>query len=185
MIFRETGLEGAWIVEPEPIEDERGFFARTFCAQAFVERGLEPKLEQVSVSYNRKARTLRGLHLQRPPHGEAKLVRVTAGKARDVIVDLRAGSPDYGRWVAVELSAENRRQLYIPAGMAHGFQTLVDGTELAYQISTAYAPESQDGVRFDDPELAIDWPDPFGAIVSDRDRSLPPLSAFRPIESEC
>jgi dTDP-4-dehydrorhamnose 3,5-epimerase len=185
VIFRETGLEGAWIVEPEPIEDERGFFARTFCARIFAERGLDPTLEQVSLSYNRRAGTLRGLHLQRPPHAEAKLVRATAGAVKDVIVDLRAGSPTFGQWIAVELSAENRRQVYIPSGVAHGFQTLADGTELAYHISAAYAPGAQDGVRFDDPDLAIAWPDPQGAIVSERDRGLPALAAFRPIGSVC
>ncbi len=185
MIFRAAGLAGAWIVEPEPIEDERGFFARAFCARTFAERGLEPHLEQISVSYNRRAGTLRGLHLQRPPHVEAKLVRVTAGAVRDVIVDLRAGSTAYGQWIAVELSAENRCQLYVPPGVAHGFQTLADRTELAYHISAAYAPASQDGVRFDDPDLAIDWPDREGAIVSERDRELPTFTAFRPIESVC
>jgi dTDP-4-dehydrorhamnose 3,5-epimerase len=185
VIFRETGLAGAWIVEPEPIEDERGFFARTFCARTFAERGLEPHLDQISLSYNRRAGTLRGLHLQRPPHAETKLIRVTAGRVCDVIVDLRAGSPTFAKWVAIELSAETRRQLYVPAGVAHGFQTLADATELAYHISVAYAPELQDGVRFDDPDLAIAWPDRKRAIVSERDRGLGSLSAFRPVESAC
>lgn len=180
MRFRETPLPGAFVVEPEPSEDERGSFARLFCAQAFAERGLETRLAQASVSFNRRRGVLRGLHLQRPPHAEAKLVRVTAGAVLDVIVDLREGSPTYGRSHAVELSAENRRQLYVPKGFAHGFQALADSTEVAYLISDSYVPEAQDGVRWDDPDLAIEWPLPEAAIVSERDRGLRTLQAFVP-----
>lgn len=185
MIFHETELAGAYVVEPEPIEDQRGFFARTFCAETFARQGLAASFDQISISFNRTAGVLRGLHLQRPPKAEAKLIRCTAGAVFDVIVDLRAGSPTYGRWIGVELSAANRRQLYVPPGLAHGFQAIMDGTELAYHIASPYAPELQDGVRFDDPDLAVAWPDPHGAIVSDRDRNLPTLSAFKPIDLPC
>ena len=181
MIFRETALAGAWLVEPEPATDDRGFFARLVCAETFAERGLNGRFDQISASFNARRGTLRGLHLQRPPHAETKLVRVTAGAIFDVIVDLRAGSDSYGRWLGVELSAANRRQLYIPEGFAHGFQTLTDAAEVAYHIGQPYAPEAQDGVRWDDPELAIAWPAPETAIVSDRDRALPRLADFRPV----
>ena len=182
MIFEETPLAGAWLVTPQPAADERGAFARLFCAEIFAERGLASRLDQISYSYNRTRGTLRGLHLQRPPHAEAKLIRVTAGAIFDVIVDLRAGSPTYGRWHAVELTAATRAQLYVPAGMAHGFQTLTDDAEITYSISTPFAPESQDGVRWDDPELAIAWPEPANPIISPRDRALPGLKAFAPVE---
>lgn len=183
MIFEETPLAGAWLVTPEPIADERGAFARLFCAATFADRGLEPHLDQVSVSVNLRAGTLRGLHLQRPPHAEAKLVRVTAGSIFDVIVDLRAGSPTFAQWFGVKLDATERRQLYVPPGFGHGFQTLSDGAEVLYLISAAYAPQAQGGVRWNDPTLAIRWPDPTGAIISDRDRSLPALSGFAPVEA--
>ncbi|HEY2658087.1 MAG TPA: dTDP-4-dehydrorhamnose 3,5-epimerase [Caulobacteraceae bacterium] len=181
MRIEETPLAGAYLITPEPVEDERGAFARLFCAETFAARGLATQFEQSSFSYNRKAGTLRGLHLQRPPHAEVKLIRATAGAVFDVIVDLRAGSPTYGRWHGAELSAENRRQFYVPAGFAHGFQSLKDHSELTYAITPPYAPAFQDGVGFDDPELAIAWPDATGAIASARDRALPPLSAFAPI----
>jgi dTDP-4-dehydrorhamnose 3,5-epimerase len=181
VILQPTALDGVWIVEAQPKVDDRGCFARLFCAETFAAHGLQTAIDQVSLSFNARAGTLRGLHLQRPPHGETKLVRVTAGAIFDVAVDLRDGSPTYGRWIGVELSAGNRRQLYIPAGFAHGFQTLADATEIAYQISVPYRPETQDGVRWNDPDLAIAWPDPDGAILSERDRELPRLTAFRPI----
>ncbi len=182
MILRESELSGAWIVEAEPRVDERGCFARMFCAEAFAGHGLETAIDQISLSFNARAGTLRGLHLQRPPHAEAKLVRVTAGAIFDVAVDLRAGSSTFGGWIGVELSAENRRQLYIPAGFAHGFQTLTDATEIAYHISGPYQPDAQDGVVWNDPELAIGWPDPTGAVLSERDRGLKRLTDFRPIQ---
>ena len=181
MIFEPLPLAGAWLVRPELLEDERGFFARLYCAETFAARGLDPRLEQVSVSFNRRAGTLRGLHLQRPPHVETTLVRVVAGAIWDVIVDVRAGSPTFGQWTVVELSAENRAQLYIPPGFAHGFQTLTDGAEVHYHISVAYHPAAQAGIAWDDPDLAIPWPAPAAAILSDRDRALPPLSAFEPV----
>ena len=182
MIFEPLPLAGAFLVRPEPVEDARGFFARLYCRETFAANGLDPALDQVSVSFNAGAGTLRGLHLQRPPQAETKLVRVTAGAIWDVIVDVRAGSPTFGRWEAVALSAANRSQLYIPAGFAHGFQSLTDGAEVLYHISVPYRPELQAGVRWDDPDLAIPWPDPAAAILSDRDRALPPLSAFEPAQ---
>ncbi len=174
-------LAGAFVVTPEPIEDERGAFARLWCAQDFLEAGLDPALSQISASFNRRAGTLRGLHLQRPPFAETKLIRVTAGAIFDVIVDVRAGSSTFGRFCAVELSAANRRQLYVPQGFAHGFQSLTDGAEVLYQISVPYRPDAQDGLRWDDAALAIPWPAPEAAILSDRDRALPTLAEFDPV----
>jgi dTDP-4-dehydrorhamnose 3,5-epimerase len=181
VIFEPTPLAGAFVVTPEPARDDRGEFARLFCAETFAAKGLDPHLDQVSYSFNRRKGTLRGLHLQRPPHGEAKLVRVTAGAIFDVIVDVRAGSATFGRWFGLELKATDRRQLYIPMGFAHGFQALTDAAEVSYAISTPYAPEFQDGLRWNDPALAIVWPDPSGAILSERDRSLGLLKDFQPI----
>jgi dTDP-4-dehydrorhamnose 3,5-epimerase len=181
MIFEQAPLAGAFIVTPEPARDDRGEFARLFCAETFAARGLDLHLDQISYSFNRRKGTLRGLHLQRPPKAEAKLVRVTAGAIFDVIVDVRAGSATFGRWFGLELNAVDRRQLYIPIGFAHGFQTLTDAAEIAYAISTPYAPEVMDGLRWNDPALAVDWPDPNGAILSERDRSLGLLKDFEPI----
>ncbi|HEX8394658.1 MAG TPA: dTDP-4-dehydrorhamnose 3,5-epimerase [Longimicrobium sp.] len=173
MIFTETELPGAWIVEPERIEDERGFFARTFDAAEFCRRGLRDAFPECSVSYNARAATLRGMHFQAEPHAEAKLVRCTAGAIVDVVIDLRPGSPTHGRWTAVELSAQNRRALYVPEGFAHGFQTLVDATEVFYQISTAYHAASSRGVRWDDPAFGIRWPAAEARVISARDRAYP------------
>ena len=185
MILRETSLPGAYLIEAEPRCDARGHFARTFCAGTFKAHGLAAHFDQISTSYNRHAGIVRGLHLQRPPYAEAKLVRVTAGAIYDVIVDVRAGSPTYGSWAGFELSAANGRQLYIPEGFAHGFQTLAEGTEVAYHITEAYAPEHADGVRWDDPELAITWPAPENAVLSERDRGLGTLADFTAVELPC
>ncbi|MDR3506467.1 MAG: dTDP-4-dehydrorhamnose 3,5-epimerase [Caulobacteraceae bacterium] len=181
MKIEETPLAGAYVITPEPVFDERGAFARLFCADTFAAHGLASSFEQVSVSVNARAGTLRGLHLQRPPHAEVKLIRATVGAVFDVIVDVRAASPTFGQWHAVELSAENRRMFYVPAGFAHGFQSLRDASELVYHITPPYAAGFQDGVCFDDPALAIPWPDPAGAILSDRDRLLPLLADFEPV----
>jgi len=181
MNFEQAPLAGAFVVTPEPAKDDRGEFARLFCAETFAAQGLDPHLDQISYSFNRRKGTLRGLHLQRPPKAEAKLVRVTAGAVFDVIVDLRAGSQTYGRWFGMALNAAERRQLYIPAGFAHGFQTLTDQAEVVYAISAPYAPDSQDGLRWNDPAIAIDWPDPSGAILSQRDQALSLLKDFEPI----
>ena len=173
MILRETEISGAFVVEPEPIPDERGSFARIFDEAEFAEHGLDTAFGQWSVSFNERAGTLRGMHFQREPHAETKLVRCTRGALYDVIVDLRPGSPAFRRWTAVELSADNRCALYIPKGLAHGFQTLVDETEVAYAISEPYDPESADGVRWDDPAFGIDWPAAEERVMSEKDRSWP------------
>ena len=175
MRFIETKLAGAYLIEPEPHEDARGFFARTFCAREFAAHGLATEFVQCSISMNRKRGTLRGLHYQLSPAEEVKLVRCTAGAVHDVIVDLRPASPTYRQHVGVELTAPNRRALYVPEMFAHGFQTLEDDSEVFYQISEFYAPEKSVGIRFDDPRLDIPWPLPITAI-SDKDRSWPLLA---------
>ena len=173
MIFRDTPLADVLVIEPERLEDERGFFARTFADDEFAQRGLRTSFPQCSISYNRQAGTIRGMHLQLPPHAEAKVVRCTAGAVFDVALDLRCGSPSYLRWFSVELTAENRRMMYIPEGVAHGFQTLVDDAELFYQISVPFEPAAAGGVRWDDPAFAIDWPPVAQRVISDRDQSFP------------
>ena len=169
VLFTPTGLAGVWIVEPEPHADARGFFARLWDEAEFAGRGLNPHLAQVSVSFNRLAGTLRGMHWQAEPHAEAKLVRATAGAIWDVALDLRPDSPTHRRWVAEELSAANRRMLYIPEGCAHGFQTLTDDAEVTYHISAAHEPASGRGARWDDPAFGIAWPAP-PTVVGERDR---------------
>ncbi len=172
MIFKETALKSAYIIELEKAEDERGFFARTFCSNEFAERGLNNKVAQCSISYNARRGTLRGMHYQSEPHVEAKLVQCVRGALYDVIIDLRPDSKTYCRWVGYELSEKNRQLLYVPEGFAHGFQTLEDDTVVYYQISEYYAPQFAGGVRWDDPAFGIVWPleDP---IISDKDRQLP------------
>jgi dTDP-4-dehydrorhamnose 3,5-epimerase len=161
------------IVELEEHVDERGSFARTWCRDEMAEAGLAAELAQCSVSKNRRAGTLRGLHYQRAPHDEAKLVRCTRGRIFDVAVDLRTGSATRGRWVGVELDPENGRALYVPEGCAHGFQTLVDDSDVSYMISVPYAPEASGGIRWDDPDLAIEWPRAAERTISGRDLALP------------
>lgn len=173
MIFRETLIPGAFVVGPEPTEDERGFFARVFDAEEFTERGLALGDAQWSISFNAAAGTLRGMHFQREPHAEDKLLRCTRGALYDVIVDLRPESETFKQWTAVELDAENRLALYIPKGLAHGFQTLEDETEVFYAISARYEPSAADGVRWDDPAFGIEWPPAEPRIMSDKDRSWP------------
>ena len=175
MRFTETALPGAWIVDIDAIEDERGFFARSWSREEVAAHGLDARVEQCSVSFNRRAGTLRGMHLQRAPHEEVKVVRCTSGRVHDVILDLRPASPTFCRWVAVELSAANHRMLYIPGGVAHGFVTLEDDTELAYQMSVRFHPASATGVRWNDPRFGIEWPvsEP---ILSARDASYPDFS---------
>ena len=170
MRFTATRLKGACIVEPEPYEDSRGLFARTFCAREFHDQGLVETFVQCNTSWNARRGTVRGLHYQRPPSCEAKLVRCTAGSLWDVIVDLRPDSETYLEHFGVELSAANRRALYIPEMFAHGFQTLEDGTEVFYQMSEFYAPKLARGLRYDDPRLGISWPLPV-ASISDKDLS--------------
>jgi dTDP-4-dehydrorhamnose 3,5-epimerase len=172
VIFRETPLAGAYVIEPEPREDDRGFFARVWCDAEFAAHGLDTKIAQSSISWNRRRGTLRGMHFQGPPHEEVKLVRCIRGALYDVIIDLRPASPTFTQHVAVELNAENRRALYIPRGFSHGFQTLEDDTEVLYQISEPYAPGSARGVRFDDPAFGITWP-VRNPIMHERDRYYP------------
>jgi dTDP-4-dehydrorhamnose 3,5-epimerase len=174
MIFTESALPGAYVVEMERIEDDRGFFARSFCADEFAARGLPANMPQCSVSFNSRRATLRGLHYQGEPHAEDKLVRCTAGAIFDVIVDLRPSSVTRRRWIGLELTAENRRALFVPKGFAHGFMTLTDTTEVLYMMSVPYAPGFARGVRWNDPALAIDWPfEP--QHITDRDAGYPLL----------
>jgi dTDP-4-dehydrorhamnose 3,5-epimerase len=158
MIFTETKLKGAFVIDIEPREDERGFFARSWCEDEFKEHGLNPRLAQCNISFNKKRGTLRGMHYQIEPFPEAKVVRCTMGAIYDVILDLRPESPTFKQWFAVELTAENRRALYVPEGFAHGFQTLVDNTEVFYQMSEFHHPECARGVRWDDLAFGIEWP---------------------------
>jgi dTDP-4-dehydrorhamnose 3,5-epimerase len=174
MKFTETPLAGAFIVDIDPTSDERGFFARTFCADAFAGYGLNAAALQCSVSFNLRKGTLRGMHYQAPPHEEDKLVRCTAGAIFDVIVDIRTGSPSYGRWFGAELTAVNRRALLAPKGFAHGFISLTDASEVLYMIFAPHAPGSARGFLWDDPEVAIAWPIT-PVVISARDAALQPL----------
>jgi dTDP-4-dehydrorhamnose 3,5-epimerase len=173
MIFRETKIPGAFIIEVQCLEDERGLFCRSFCRNEFAELGLNPEVAQGNISFNRYAGTLRGMHYQLAPHAEDKLIRCTRGKLYDVVVDLRKESPTFKQWIALELSADYWRMLYIPKGCAHGFLTLADNTEIVYQMSEFYHPESGRGVRWNDPAFGIEWPERNRVIMSDRDRSWP------------
>ena len=172
MIFTETKIKGVWVVDLERREDPRGFFARTWCQKEFDAHGLNSNVKQINAGFTSKSSGLRGLHFQLPPHAEAKTVRCTMGAVYDVAVDLRPNSPTHKQWVAAELTADNHRMLYLAEGCAHGYQTLVDSTELEYLTTAFYAPESASGVRFDDPAFAINWPLPVG-LISDADRGWP------------
>jgi dTDP-4-dehydrorhamnose 3,5-epimerase len=171
-------LKGAFEIDPERKEDDRGFFARTFCREEFEKHGLNPNVVQCNISFNRRKGTLRGMHFQAAPHEEAKLVRCTAGKIFDVIIDLRPESSSFKEHAAVELSAENCKMLYIPEGFAHGFQTLEDNTEVFYQMSHEYSGGHARGVRWDDPAFGITWP-AGERIIIDRDRNYPDFSGQR------
>lgn len=172
MIFTETELRGAFLIDLERHEDERGFFARSWCGRDFEAHGLNPRIAQCSLSFNVRKGTLRGMHYQVKPFEEAKLVRCTRGSLCDVVVDLRRDSTTYAKHLWVSLTAENRRMLYVPEGFAHGFLTLEDATEVFYQISELYSPESQRGFRWNDPAFGIDWPGDV-RVISDRDRTYP------------
>lgn len=172
MTFEETEVAGVWVVSLELHPDERGFFARTWCAKEFGDRGLNADLVQCSISFNEKKGTLRGVHFQAQPHAEAKLVRCTRGSLYDVALDLRPDSPTYRRSAGIELTADNHRALYIPEGCAHGFLTLEDHTEALYQMSEVFHPESARGVRWNDPAFAIAWPDNV-QVIAERDRTYP------------
>lgn len=175
MRFTPTKLAGVWLVDLERREDERGWFARTWCAEEFAAHGLPTAFSQCSSSFNRRRGTLRGMHYQIAPHAEAKLVRCVRGAMFDVALDLRPTSATFREWVGFELTAENGRALFIPEGCAHGFQTIADNTEVSYQIAGAYHPASGRGVRWDDPAFGIDWPRPGQAFLSLRDATLPPF----------
>ena len=176
MRFEQSPLPGAFVVDLDRKDDERGFFARTFCHDEFAEHGLVADYAQSSVSFNKRKGTLRGMHFQKKPHEETKLVRCTMGAIYDVIVDLRPGSPTQTRWFGIELSAVNRKALYVPKGFAHGFITLADESEVLYQISTQFHPESAAGVRWNDPAFTIEWPLE-AVVMSGRDRSYPDYQA--------
>ena len=175
MIFTETKLSGAFVIDIEHREDNRGFFARAFCQHEFEEHGLRPTIAQANIAFKRRRGTMRGMHFQFPPAAETKLVRCTLGAILDIIVDLRPESPTYLEHVAVELTADNHRALYVPERFAHGYQVLEDGTETSYQVGEFYAPGHEGGLRFDDPRLALSWPLPVTEI-SEKDRGWPPLA---------
>lgn len=172
MIFTETKLPGAFVIDLERREDDRGYFARTFCAREFAAHGLETAFVNTNASYSAQKGTLRGMHFQHAPHSEVKLVRCTQGAIHDVIIDMRPESPTRGEWIGVELSRENGRMLYVPEGFAHGFLTLTDDVDVTYQVSAFYTPGAEGGVRFDDPAFGVEWP---GAIhvISEKDRTWP------------
>jgi dTDP-4-dehydrorhamnose 3,5-epimerase len=172
MIFKETRLAGAFIVEPERFADERGFFARTWSQREFAERGLASLPVECNVSFNQRKGTLRGMHYQVAPQAQAKLVNCSRGAIYDVIVDLRPASPTFKKWIAVELTGLNGMLLYVPAGFAHGFQTLADETEVAYQMFEVFAPDCANGVRWNDPAFDINWPDA-ERVINERDQSYP------------
>jgi dTDP-4-dehydrorhamnose 3,5-epimerase len=171
--FTELDIAGAFAIDIVPHEDERGFFARTFCADEFHEVGLETMFVQVSLSYNARRGTLRGMHYQAAPNEEAKIVRCTSGAIFDVIVDVRPASATFGHWRSVELSCMNHRMLYIPAGVAHGFQTLNDETEVQYEISRPYVPSSTRGFNWSDSTVGVTWPITTDLVISEKDRALP------------
>ena len=175
MKFNPAIISGVFLIEIEPQSDERGFFARSWCREEFARHGLNAVLSQCSISFNLRRGTLRGMHHQVAPHPEAKLVRCTAGAIYDVALDLRPDSGTFGRWQAFELNAANRHMVYVPEGVAHGFQTLADGSEVFYQISEPHYPECARGVRWDDPAFNIAWPLPV-SVLSEKDRSYPLLN---------
>ena len=182
MIFTETPLKGAFVIDIQPLEDERGLFARTWCENEFRQHGLNPEIKQCNISFNHRCGTLRGMHFQRSPYGEAKLVRCTRGAIHDVIIDLRPDSDTFKQSFAIRLTEQNRTMLYIPEGFAHGFQTLEADSEVFYQMSAFYEPSAASGVRWNDPAFNIDWPAVENRIISPRDAELPDFdeSAFQP-----
>jgi dTDP-4-dehydrorhamnose 3,5-epimerase len=179
LVFEELPLVGAYRIRISPHADERGFFARTVCEDTLAERGLVGRFRQSSVSFNHRRGTVRGMHYAAPPHAETKIVRCTAGAIRDVVVDLREGSSTYLRSFGLALSAENRDALYIPAGLAHGFQTLTDCAEVLYMIDRAFVPGAARGVRWDDPALDVVWPEPI-TVISERDLAFPAWGGAEP-----
>ena len=182
LIFTETRLKGVFAIDLAPQPDDRGFFARSYCRREFEQHGLNPRVVQCNVSYNRHRGTLRGMHYQTPPDAEAKLIRCSRGALYDVVVDLREDAPTFRQWVGIELRAEPgrpSRMVYVPEGFAHGFLTLEDDTEVFYQMSAFYAPDAARGFRWNDPAFGIEWPEPV-RVISDRDRLYPDFAAARP-----
>ncbi|MDH5629980.1 MAG: dTDP-4-dehydrorhamnose 3,5-epimerase [Gammaproteobacteria bacterium] len=175
MKFTETSLKGAFVIEPDRIEDERGYFARSYCQSEFSKQGINLDIKQSNISFNKDKGTLRGMHYQEKPHEEAKLVRCTRGSIYDVIIDLRPDSATFKQWFSVELNQKNNKILYIPEGFAHGFQTLQDNSEVFYEMFEFYSPESAKGVRWNDPAFDITWPDK-QCVISEKDRSYPDFS---------
>jgi dTDP-4-dehydrorhamnose 3,5-epimerase len=180
VIFRETSIPGAYLIDLELREDERGFNARAWCQQEFEDRGLTARIAQVNVLHNKRRATLRGMHYQAPPHAEAKVFRVTRGAVHDVIVDLRPGSAAYGRWETFQLSSHVPTMLYVPESFGQGFQTLEDDTDLVYFTSAPYAPEAERGFRYDDRAFGLEWPLPV-EVISLKDRSWPDFVLDQPL----
>lgn len=170
IVFRETKLKNVFVIEPERFDDERGFFARSFSDKEFAAHGINSRLVECNISFNKKKHTIRGMHFQSAPYGQAKLVRCTQGAIYDAVIDLRPDSPTYKDWISAELTAENRLMLFVPEGCAHGFQTLADETEVFYQVSAHYMPASCGGVRWDDPAFKVEWPEAAARIINERDR---------------
>ena len=175
--FTETKLKGAFIIDPETFADERGFLARSFSAKEFESHGLNARMAECNISFSRNRYTIRGMHFQKPPFAQAKLVRCSKGAVYDVIIDLRPESPTFKQWIGEELTSENRRMLYVPEGFAHGFQTLVDDAEVFYQITNFYNPGSEGGVRWNDPAFGIEWRATDGITINERDRTYPDFKA--------
>ena len=173
MIFKETKLKGAFVIEIEKREDERGFFARAWCKREFEDHGLNAQLVQANIAFSRKKGTLRGMHYQAPPYEEAKLIRCIKGGVFDVIIDIRPDSPQYKEWFGLQLTSDNYKMLYVPEGFAHGYQTLDDNTEVFYPASQFYSPESERGVRWDDPAFGIEWPETDNLVMSEKDKTWP------------
>jgi dTDP-4-dehydrorhamnose 3,5-epimerase len=172
MQYTRSKVAGAWVIDITRIEDARGFFAVTWLPDEWRERGMNPALAQCNLAFNHRRGTLRGMHFQKTPHAQAKLVRCTRGALVDVIIDLREDSPTFRRWDAVELTADNHRMLYMPEGIAHGYVTLADGTEAYYHASSPWVREAESGVRWDDPAFGVEWPvEP--TVISDKDRQWP------------
>lgn len=176
MIFHRTRLSGAYIIEIEKRMDNRGFFARSFCRQEFDKHGLNPDIMQTNIGFSQSRGTLRGLHYQLPPHAETKLIRCTDGSLYDVILDLRPSSRTFKEWMGIELSSRNYKMLYVPGGFAHGYLTLEDNTEVLYQVSEYYSPDSERGIRWNDKNFAIEWPTMENLIISEKDQQWPDWS---------
>lgn len=173
MIFKHTKLKGAFIIEMEPIGDIRGFFARAWCKKEFEEHGLKSYFVQGNITFSKSKGTLRGMHYQVAPYQEVKVVRCVKGAVFDVVIDLRSDSLTYGKWIGIELTEDNYKMLYVPEGFAHGYQTLEDNTEVSYHVSQFYCPESERGIRWDDPAFGIKWPPIRDLVISDKDRNWP------------